>query len=152
MYRHWPNPMALLRDTLARTEVPRPAPTGDLRRDLVAHLDALRDALDRGHLGYVVSLLGERSRLDPEFERLRAELTDLGCEPLERLLRTAIREGRLPADVDLPAALAELEGPVFYRCMIHRERLRSADVVGLADRFLTSPPLRKRRAQPFPPP
>lgn len=143
LYRHWPDATALLHDTLAHQEVPHAPATGDLRRDLVAHLDALRRALQHGHLGFVVSLLGERARLDPDFEQLRSGLTDAGCEPLRRLLQSAVRRGELPEDLDVPAALAGLEGPVFYRCMVRRERIGRAALASLTDRFLGDPPRRR---------
>lgn len=144
LYRHWPDALSLLRDTLAHAEVPHAPVTGDLRTDLVGHLDALRLALQQGHLGFVVNLLGERSRLDPAFETLRAELTEQGCEPLRLLLRSAVRDGRLPGDLDLRAALADLEGPVFYRCMVRRERIARSALPALVDRFLDHPPLHAR--------
>jgi AcrR family transcriptional regulator len=140
LYRHWPDAQTLLYDTLAHAEAPHAEATGDLRRDLIAHLDALRSALQDGHLGFVVSLLGERSHLDPAFEELRRSLTEAGCEPLRRILTDATHVGDLPAGLDVSAALAELEGPVFYRCMVKRERLRRTDLESLVDRFLHHPP------------
>lgn len=148
LYRHWPDPVALLRDSLAHQDVPHAEITGDLRRDLIAHLDALRRALQHGYLGFVIGLLNERSRLDPTFETLRAELTEAGCEPLRRVLRAAVRRGELPDDLDLPAALAELEGPVFYRCMVRRDRVGAGSVESLVDRFLDRPPRRPARQYP----
>lgn len=140
LYRHWPDSTALLRDVLAHHDVPHAEVTGDLSRDIHAHLVALRTALDRGHLGFVVNLLGERARLDPAFEELRAELTDAGCEPLRQLLDVAAQTGHLPSDLDVPAALAQLEGPVFYRCMIRREPMTDRAIHSIVDRFLTDPP------------
>jgi AcrR family transcriptional regulator len=140
LYRHWPDALTLLRDVLAHQDVPHAEVTGELRRDLHAHLAALRTALELGHLGLVVNLLGERARLDATFEQLRAELTDAGCEPLRRLVGDAVRAGELPADLDVPAALAELEGPVFYRCMVRREPLSDNALNSIVSRFLTDPP------------
>jgi AcrR family transcriptional regulator len=145
LYRHWPDATALLRDTLTHGEVPHAPVTGDLRADLVAHLDALRRALVEGHLGFVISLLGERSRTDATFELLRDELTEAGCEPLRRMLRAAVRSGTLPSDLDVPAAMAALEGPVFYRCMVRRERFGTKDVDRVVDAVLSAPPRRLTR-------
>ena len=139
LYRHWPDALTLLHDTLAHADVPHADTTGDLRHDLIAHLDALRSALQDGHLGFVVSLLGERSHLDPTFEQLRRTLTDAGCEPLRHILTTATENNELPPDLNLPAALAQLEGPVFYRCMVKREHLLRTDVQPIVDHFLRNP-------------
>jgi hypothetical protein len=145
LYRHWPDALALLRDALAHHDVPHAEVTGELSRDVEAHLAALRTALERGHLGLVVNLLGERARLDATFEQLRAELTDAGCEPLRRLVGDAVRTGHLPADLDVPAALAELEGPVFYRCMVRREPLTDDAIHSIVRRFLADPPRSRGR-------
>lgn len=140
LYRHWPDARALLRDVLAAGEVPVAPRTGDLRTDLVAHLDALRRALVDGHLGLVVCALGERAAVDPAFEPLRAELTEAGCAPLHAVLDGAVEHGDLPSDLDRAAAVADLEGPVFYRALVRREPVE-ADAVGpVVDRFLAAPP------------
>jgi AcrR family transcriptional regulator len=141
LYRHWPDAGSLLRDVLAAGEVPHAERCGDLRRDLVAHLDALRLALVDGHLGLVVSALGERARVDPTFEPLRAELTEAGCAPLLALLDDAVRGGVLPARLDRPAAVAALEGPVFHRALVRRERMPADALPAVVDAFLGAPPV-----------
>jgi AcrR family transcriptional regulator len=140
LYRHWPDTRSLLRDVLAEGEVPHADRCGDLRTDLLAHLDALRRALVDGHLGLVVSALGERAAVDPSFEPLRAELTEAGCAPLRALLDDAVRGGALRDDLDRTAALAALEGPIFYRAWVRRERVPATALVGVVDAFLASPP------------
>lgn len=140
LYRHWPDADTLLRDVLAASEVPTAERTGDLRVDLIAHLDALRLALTRGHLGLVVCALGERAAVDAAFEPLRSELTEAGCAPLREILLDAVATGQLPAAMDVPAAMAALEGPVFYRAMIRREDLSAAALPGLVDTLLARPP------------
>ncbi len=140
LYRHWPDAAALLRDVLATGEVPHAERTGDLRTDLLAHLDALRRALVEGHLGLVVCALGERAAVDPAFAPLHAELTEAGCAPLRALLDDGVAAGRLPADLDVPAAMAALEGPVFYRALVRREPLDAAALPPVVDAVLAAPP------------
>ncbi len=141
LYRHWPDARSLLRDVLAASEVPHAERTGDLRRDLLAHLDALRRALVDGHLRLVVCALGERAAVDPSFEPLRAELTEAGCAPLRDLLQEAVRRALLPPDLDLPAAMAALEGPVFYRALVRRETVASGVLTAVVDGVLAAPPV-----------
>ena len=45
LYRHFPQPVDLLRATLSTAEFPRAPVTGDLQRDLRGHLESLRRAL-----------------------------------------------------------------------------------------------------------
>lgn len=123
MYRHWPDAEALLQDTLAGASYPVSGRTGDLREDLVTHLEALRQALVDGPLRYVVLALNERAAVRPELRPLRDRLTEGGCRPLVDLLEEAVGDGRLSADLDVDATVAALEGPVFYRSLVRGEQV-----------------------------
>jgi AcrR family transcriptional regulator len=142
LYRHWSDNEALIKDVLASGEVPHARITGDLRADLIAHLDALRQALTLGNLDYVVCALGERARADERFEAIRAELTEQGCAVAKEVLVNGRRAELLPAELDVAAALAALEGPVFYRAMIRRERMTRSHVEAIVDGLLLNPPVR----------
>lgn len=142
MYRHWPDRRSLLHDTLAAASAPPGHHHEDLRDGVLAHLDALDAAVGLGPLAYIVSALHERSVHDPDFDELRADLVAAGCAPLRDLLRRSVRAGSLPADLDLDAAVAVLEGPVFHRSILHRSRLTHAQRERIVDAFLASPPRR----------
>lgn len=133
MYRHWPDPESLLEATLAGAEYPVTHRTGDLRTDLRAHVEALRRALVEGPLRYVVLALNERAAVRPELRPLRDRLTEGGCRPLTDLLEQAVRDGRLPDDLDVDAAVAALEGPVFYRSLVRGEAVPPAVVEQVVD-------------------
>lgn len=120
MYRHWPSRSELLHDALSGTSFPTHEPTGDLRADVRAHLEQLRDALVHGSLAFVVLALGERSAVDPEFAELRTRLVDAGCAPLRGVLRSAAERGELPG-ADVEQLVAELEGPLFYLVCVRGE-------------------------------
>ncbi len=144
VYRHWPTRLELLHDTLAATEFPHPAVTGDLRTDLIAHLAALRTALVAGPLAQVISALNERAAVEPELRPLRDRLSDAGCAALREVLEAAVARDALPGRLDLEAAMAVLEGPLFYRVLIRNERPGPAILPPLVDAFLAAPPLRPR--------
>jgi AcrR family transcriptional regulator len=136
LYRHWPDPEALLQDTLAGAAYPVTGRTGELRSDLLIHLEALRQALVHGPLRYVVLALNERAAVRPELRPLRDRLTEGGCRPLVELLTAAVRDGRLPGDLDVDAAVAALEGPLFYRSLVRAETVPAAVVGQVVDDFL----------------
>jgi AcrR family transcriptional regulator len=144
LYRHWPDQSALLLDMLAVQEVPHAVPTGDVRNDLVDHLVAFSAALHRGHLAHVICAIGERAATHPEFEPLRAQLTEAGCAPLRRILKQAVRRKVLPGNLHQRSALAALEGPILYEAIMHRRSVTQPIIEDLVDRFLAAPPIKTR--------
>jgi AcrR family transcriptional regulator len=143
LYRHWPDATSLLKDVMTFGPVSAPTPTGNLRADLIAHLSSLRSALVDGHLSFIIGALTERAGVDPSFMPLRDELTNAGCEHLRRLLLDARRRRELPALLDVPASMAALEGPIFYRCHIRHQNLSIGAISALVDRTLAQPPLKE---------
>jgi AcrR family transcriptional regulator len=137
-YRHWPTTTALLHDVLDAAAYPVGARTGDLRTDLVAHLEALRAALVDGPLRYVMLALNERAVVRPELRALRDELTEAGCARVRALVAEAVSDGRLVAALDLDAAAAALEGPIVYRALVRAERVPPSAVTPVVDAFLAT--------------
>lgn len=121
LYRHWVDNQSLLHDALAEGPVEPPPPTGDVRADLLAYLEALRGGLVRGDLALVLHMLGERSASSELLARLRARLVTERCQPLRTLL----------AD-----AAAALEGPLFYRVLARGEPVPIDVPIRLVDQFL----------------
>jgi AcrR family transcriptional regulator len=136
LYRNWPTPDALLYDTLASANFPQALQTGDLRRDLTAHLEALRQALVHGPLAYVIHALNERATFDPTIATLRDRLTNEGCEPIRDILRTAVRNGQLPKSIDIEEAAGQLEGPLFYRTLVRNDQVPAKTIKQAVSRFL----------------
>lgn len=120
VYRHWPDPLALLVEAAAPPPSPGPpAPSGDLAADLAARLDALRRGLEGAPLAAVFAMLVERAEHQPDLARLQHDLTEAGSAPLRELLRDAVRRGDLPA-LDEERAVETLVAPMFYRRFITR--------------------------------
>lgn len=136
LYRHWPTTDDLVHDTLASADFPRGERIGDLDADLRAHLRALRRALVDGPLAFVIHALGERATIRPELRDVRDRLVTEGCAPIREILRDAIADGALPADLDVEAAAARLEGPLFYRALVLAEPIPESAVDDLVDAFL----------------
>jgi AcrR family transcriptional regulator len=150
MYRHWPDSRALLHDVLALTRAPEPRAGDDLTATVVGHLVALEAALHEGPLAYILAALFERSTHDPEFESLRSELAAAGCRPLEAAL-SAAAGGELPADLDVDATVAMLEGPVVHLAIVRRRRMSHDRIRALVAAVLASPPRRSSARRPRPP-
>ncbi|MEU5884214.1 TetR/AcrR family transcriptional regulator [Spirillospora sp. NPDC047279] len=143
LYRHWPDPVTLLRDTIALDVATyrRPA-TGVLRDDLIQELEAFREMLsvpiaDRGLRAII-----ERAAVDPEFARLKADVFTQGSAGVRAALAAARDNGELPADLDDDLdddlAIAQLAGPVLYHRLIADRPLPSAQITRLVDAFLAA--------------
>ena len=147
LYRHWPEPVDLIRATLSTSAFPRIPPTGDLIGDLAAHLESLRRALVDGPLARIVAALAERSASSPTLRAAREALVEEGCAPIEAILSAAVARGELPPNLDKGVARAALEGPLFYRVLVLGERVRPSIVTSIVATFAA---LHGRDARPRP--
>src|SRR3546814_12955780 len=67
LYRHWPQRLDLLRDLITEAvHLLHTVPTGDVRADLVAELDAFRMAITKTALGRGMIAHGQQARAAPE--------------------------------------------------------------------------------------
>ena len=67
LYRHWPQRLDLLRDLIREeARLAHTTPTGNLRDDLVAELEAFRVAVSSTGLGRVMIAIGQQARDDAE--------------------------------------------------------------------------------------
>jgi Tetracyclin repressor-like, C-terminal domain len=138
MYRHWPTVDDLLYYTFSSANFPQAIQTGELRTDLVAHLEALRRGLVDGPLAYLIHALNERAASDPRIALLRDRLTEEGCQPVRDILRQAVRSKELPTRLNIEEAASFLEGPLFYRTLVRNEAVKRQVVVAIVDRFLSA--------------
>ncbi|WP_084598592.1 TetR-like C-terminal domain-containing protein [Actinoplanes subtropicus] len=109
-----------------------PPDTGDLTRDLVAHLGAIGRFLTASDAGTVFRALAAEGQHDPRLAaRLREEhLTHQRMRdrlPLER----AVRRGDLSTGTDLDLLVDRLVGPLYYRALVTGEEIGEAFVTGL---------------------
>jgi AcrR family transcriptional regulator len=135
VYRHWPTASELIYETFSSANFPQADRTGDLRPDLLAHLEALRRALVDGPLVYLIHALNERAANDPDIAELRDRLTNEGCEPIRIILRTAVKAKHLPR-IDIEEAASQLEGPLFYRTLVRNEAVPHRTITKIVDHFL----------------
>ncbi|GAA0242389.1 TetR/AcrR family transcriptional regulator [Cryptosporangium japonicum] len=139
IYRWWPSKVDILLEALGSDLAQHltPADGGTLAEDLRKHLRALARFLTRSDPGMVLRALAGQAQHDPELAaRLRAEQLAPQREREAARLRRAVESGDLPADLDLPSAVDQLVGPVYYRVLVTGEPVPPAFTDALVDGFL----------------
>lgn len=134
LYRHWPTHADLLHDVLRReAEMSHSQPSGALREDLVAELEALRRQLGAPALAGVLAVLIERSLHDRELARVKRSVVAEVSRVLRQTLRRAVDDGELPDSLDVDLAIGLLLGPLLYRRLASGEPLTLAVVAAVVD-------------------
>ena len=140
LYRHWPQRLDLLRD-LIREEAPlaHTTPTGNLRDDLVAELEAFRVAVSSTGLGRVMIAIGQQARDDAELADLNRSMRSEGARVLDEIVVDAVAAGALPRGVRADAAVAQLVGPVLFRYLFEDDHALDVEYVeSVVDWFLAA--------------
>ena len=95
---------------------PRPAPTGDVRADLIAHLRLLRAGLERPFgMATLGTVLAEEHETPELLVLFRQRLVAPRRRELRTVLAGARERGELRADANLDVAVAALVGAFFAR-------------------------------------
>lgn len=137
IYRHWPERRDLIADAIEAHQLDWSFETsGDLRGDLKRYLDRVVARLTAGPLPPFFVALIERAEHDEEFADIHCRMADRRSRPIVAILEAAIERGELPSDLDVPAAVATIDGPIFYRRLIRREPLSDSFVAGVIEGFL----------------
>jgi AcrR family transcriptional regulator len=130
---------------------PRPAPTDDVRADLVAHLRLLRAGLERPHgMAMLGTMLAEEHDTPELLELFRERLVAPRRRELRAVLEAARARGELRDGANLDAAVNALVGGLLARYLAG-EALGGRFVTTLVDTILNgllsadaSPPARAR--------
>jgi len=139
LYRHWPQRLDLLKDLISEEgRLAHTSPTGDLRADLVAELDAFRVAVTTTGFGRVIVAIGHRAHDDPELADLNRAIRAEGERSLHSIVADGVRRGELASELRANAAIPQLVGPVLFRHLFDDEGLDSAFVVSVVDWFLAA--------------
>ena len=149
IYRHWPEPSALLFDAFRYGSEATPAPdTGSVRDDLVELYTHLSERLPRTCYGRMLPVLLDAATRDPALAPVHRDFIRERRQPARDVIRRGVERGELPADVDVESLIDRLAGPVFYRFLVVHEPYRRADVERVVDATLcslsTSAPRRQR--------
>ena len=138
LYRHWPHRLDLLRDLISEeARLSHTAPTGDLRSDLIAELEAFRVAVMTTGFGRVMIAIGQHARDDAEFADLNRAMRIEGSSVLGSIVLAGVAGGELHDGLKPDAAVAQLVGPVLYGYLFEdSRRLNLAYVTSVVDWFL----------------
>lgn len=113
IYRHWPEPKALVIDALLSMSSAFPTPdTGSLATDLRAMADTLRPIFGDPRTRRLMLDITRAAAEDPVVERVSQELTRNRQAPTQTVLQRAIARGEIDPDIDLEMALHLVEGPI----------------------------------------
>lgn len=139
LYRHWPNRLDLLED-LIREEgrLTHTVPTGDLRADLVAELEAFRSAVTGSGLGHALIAIAHRARTDAAFAELNGTMRAEGVSVLMMILADAQGRGELRTDLRSATATATLVGPVLYGFLFDDETRDPDLITDIVDQFIAA--------------
>jgi AcrR family transcriptional regulator len=148
IYRRWSSKQDMVVALSAQVGVPLAeiGDTGSLRGDVLAYLRATSKLLRHPLASQIVpDLLAEGAR-EPGLAKVFDDVVEVPRrERGVELLHRAIERGELPPDVDMDVALDTLIGPLYWRLMVTRERMRPGHVERLADMLLaalvSSPPV-----------
>jgi AcrR family transcriptional regulator len=148
IYRRWGSKQDMVVALTGQVGVPLAeiGDTGSLRADLLAYLRATAKLLRHPLASQIVpDLLAEGAR-EPVLAQVFADVVERPRrERAMELLRRAIGRGELSPDLDVDLALDLLFGPLYWRLMVSRERMKPGYVERLADTLLAalvaSPPV-----------
>ena len=140
LYRHWPQRLDLLRDLISEEgRLTHISPTGVLRADLIAELEAFRMALATTGFGRMLVAVAHQARDDTELADLNLVMRVEGARVLDAIVVDGVQRGELPSDLQADAAIAHLVGPVLFRYLFEDdETLTTEFVVFVVDWFLAA--------------
>lgn len=138
LYRHWPQRLDLLRDLIGEeVRLLHTTPAGDLRKDLIAEMEAFRAAVTTSGLGRMMIAIGQQARDDADLADLSSSVRTDGSQVLREIIAAGVERGELASDLDLGVAVAQLVGPVLFRYLFESETdFDAASVTSVVDWFL----------------
>lgn len=137
MYRHWPDRSMILYDVLAAEEMALHfEPTGDLRHDLLEHLDRLRRAITDAAISRVIATMVDRAEWEEPVMEIKTRLAEEQVAFLRQSIVDATESAEVRPDVDVDLVVAQLCGPVVYRRLVSGETLDSDFTTAVVDGVL----------------
>ena len=138
LYRHWPTVEDLLTDVLVDCQAPleAPAPTGDLRADLIAALTVLVEPLQASKLPEIIVAAIDRAPTDPRIQAMHQSMTSICRAPVWAVASEAIELGFLDSSLTEETVAAHIIGPVLYQYLFDGRTLSKDDLERITESFL----------------
>jgi AcrR family transcriptional regulator len=148
IYRHWPTVVSLLIEvTREETASALPPASGELRRDLIATLSALRDELASGFGQFLASLL-DSAEHDEDLSDAKFRIAAEGLASIRLILEDAMGRNELAPDLDVELGVSQLFGPVLYRRFLSPVPVTDDFLIEIVDAFLVTGRRQARRSRP----
>jgi AcrR family transcriptional regulator len=139
IYRWWSSKTDVLLDAFLGDAIQHliPQDSGDLGRDLRAHLRNLAEFLTKSDAGAVFRALVGQAQHDAKMAaRFRKDYLGQQREVDRAPIRRAIERGELDPDTDVDLAVNQLVGPIYYRVLVTGEAVDSRFRNSLVTAFL----------------
>ncbi|WP_431257196.1 TetR/AcrR family transcriptional regulator [Roseateles chitinivorans] len=147
IYRQWRTGSALVLEACALISTAQTTPdTGTLLGDANALVMELARMLREERWPSVLPSLVDAAERDADLARITGAIQIDHTAPYLAVLKRAQVRGELPADADLPAIVAQLVGPVFYRRWFSRESIDARFVKRVVSAALSGAVVRAGRA------
>ena len=132
VYAHWPTPLDLMRDAIARIcdDAEHPSTTGNLREDLFASLSRLALTLSEGRYDTLMAGVIERAGRDEGARDLRNRLYETATNGIRDILAVHLES------VDVEPSLAMLVGAVLVRATYEGKAVDDDFVADIIHRVL----------------
>jgi AcrR family transcriptional regulator len=136
VYRRWTGKADLVAAAIAHSHRNRPAPTGELRADLLAELRDVRQTYETTvPMAMIGTLLAEESHHPELIDAWRRWVVAPRRSRVEEIVRRAVEAGELPGGTD-PGLLATILVGAFYGAYTQGGTLREDWETGIVDTLL----------------
>ncbi len=136
IYLRWPSKADLAAAAVTYLHVDQPdAPTGDTRRDLVAHVRRVQKVLETVGIGLTGTVLAEHESNPALIAAFRQQTVWPSRQRARLILQDGIRQGVIRADTDVNAAVNMLVGALYAAYVAGEERTFDAEAA--VDTLLT---------------
>lgn len=148
IYRHWPDPAALLLeafDPITPDRLP-PERTGDVVADLDAYIRHVADRLNDDRFAAALAAQVDKARRDPQYRAAHLHDAVTRNEHGVGIFRAGIADGTLRDDVDAEHETDLILGYLTYQRLMKHRRLDESLVTALRDSVLARVLRHARRA------
>jgi len=138
IYRHWPDPTALLLDAIDRVVRPHVTTriTDNLEADLMEALNNLQMRMRKKPFRFVFTALLDHANRDKNLVAAQRRFVNGVLQPIQDVITAALQRGDLLATVQVETASAQLAGPLFLQHVMLRSTISDELISETITQFL----------------